>query len=667
MNKEKKLPKNFNPKAYLDLNPDVANDGVDPEFHYLNYGINEGRKYSYISTFGIFRGDGSNKELFIENEYTNKYGYLSPLNAGVSAWLGHTYFVNFLTSIIKPKKFVELGIHYGYSYFNICRIIEILKSELNDLSETKAYGIDNFAGDIHAVFEEKGDDIESHVNKLNKDYSYFSTIIKSNFDDAHSKFEDNSIDLLHIDGEHLYEDVKNDFKKWEDKLSDKSVVLFHDTQIKNRNFGVYKFWDEIKDSYPNINFEHSAGLGVLFYGNKINEKTKIFIKFISNVDNKKLVINFYKNLFTLTSLHSNVFLLENSKKESTYQNYEYINSHRLKIAIISDEIYRSNFDVRFKKIYDFYQDNRESVIVNYFYESSFDVKFIDLYDIFIFSRLLVEEQTLNLIEVIQKKGKKIIYDIDDYLIGTIPKFLKSHNTEEMKEDNTGRADITKQLIIKANLVTVGTSEMEKKLKPLNSKTLIFPNGINNNLVSNKDNDFDNNMQWSIILASSDTVDISMLSDVLNPILDNNDCHLKVVGPISKQVKKITSHANVSFYDNMSYQDFLNFLIKQNNAIGFIPLDDSEFSNCKTPIKYINYSSLRIPCICSNVKPYNEIIENEFNGFLANNTDDWLNYFNILKIKDNRKKIISNSQKIIKEQYTYDSLILKIDEIIKKVS
>ena len=662
MSVEKKLPKNFNPKAYLDLNPDVANDGVDPEFHYLNYGINEGRKYNYTSTVDLFRGDGSSKEHFVENEYTNKYAYLNPINAGVSAWTGHTYFVNFLISIIKPKKFVELGIHYGYSYFNICRVIEILKSDFEEFSESKAFGIDSFEGDIHAVFNENGNDVENHVKKLNKDLSYFSNIIKSNFDDACSKFEDKSIDLLHIDGQHLYEDVKNDFKKWEKKLSDNSVVLFHDTQITNRNFGVYKFWNEIKDNYPSINFEHSAGLGVLFYGKKINKKTEIFTKFITDKNNKKIVIDFYKNLYFLTYLHSNVYLLEKTKKENIIQNIDYIKTHNTKIAIISDEIYQSNFDVRLKKIFDFYQKKRNSVTVSYFYETLFDPQLIDYYDIFIFQRLLIEEQSLNLIDIIKQKGKKIIYDADDYLIGEIPDFLNSH---EKNSSIKARTEITKQLISKANLVTAGTNELEKKLSKLNSNSLVFHNGIDTNFIDNKN--CDNDTKLNIILASTDTVDISMLTEALPQILNNNDCHLKVIGPIANQVKEITNHTSISYYDRMSYQDFLEFLREQNNSIGIIPLDNSEFSSCKTPIKYIHYSSLGIPCICSNVKPYNEIIKNEFNGFLANNTDDWLNYFNILKNVDNRKKIISNSQKIIKEQYTYDSLILKIDEIIKKVS
>jgi hypothetical protein len=658
---KKILPKNFNPKAYLDLNPDVANNGVDPEYHYLNYGINEGRKYNYTSSIDLFRGDSSNKEHFIENEYTNKYAYLNPINIGGSAWTGHAYFVNFLVSIIKVKTFVELGIHYGFSYFNICRVMEILKSEYNDCRDSKAYGIDSFEGDVHAVFNEDGNNIEKHVNKLNINFSYFSKIIRSKFDDACLKFENKSIDLLHIDGQHLYKDVKNDFKKWKDKLSDNSVVLFHDTQIKSRDFGVYKFWDEIKDNYPTINFQHSAGLGVLFYGKKINKRTENFIEFISNKNNKKIVINFYKNMHFLTNLHSNVYLLEKSKKENIIQNVEYVKSHRTKIAIISDEIYQSNFDVRLKNIFEFYQKKRNSVIINYFYESLFEPELIDYYDVFIFSRLLIEEQSLNLIEIIKKKRKKIIYDIDDYLIGKIPKFLNYHSSG-------ARVEITKQLITQANLITVGTNEMQKKLNLLNNNTYVFPNGIDGNFIDNKDKDDneDSGHILNIVLASTDTVDISMLSEPLKQILDQNHCQLNVIGPISDQVKQMTNHANVFFHENMSYHEFLFFLQKQKNTIGFIPLDNSEFSNCKTPIKYIHYSSLGIPCICSNVKPYNEIIKNEFDGFLANNTQDWISYFNILKNKNTRKQITDNAKKNIIENYTYDSLILKIDEILKKV-
>ncbi len=41
------LPVDFKAQTYLFLNPDVAAAGVDPAAHYLEFGVNEGRRYRY--------------------------------------------------------------------------------------------------------------------------------------------------------------------------------------------------------------------------------------------------------------------------------------------------------------------------------------------------------------------------------------------------------------------------------------------------------------------------------------------------------------------------------------------------------------------------------------------------------------------------------------------
>lgn len=71
-------------------------------------------------------------------------------------------------------------------------------------------------------------------------YGGFSTLIESTFDDALHRFADGSIDLLHIDGQHFYEDARRDFQSWRRKLSDRAVVLFHDTDVPDREFGVFR-------------------------------------------------------------------------------------------------------------------------------------------------------------------------------------------------------------------------------------------------------------------------------------------------------------------------------------------------------------------------------------------------------------------------------------------
>jgi len=116
-------------------------------------------------------------------------------------------------------------------------------------------------------------------------YGSFSTLVRARFSDALERFGDKTIDLLHIDGSHSYVDVKEDFESWTPKLSEQCIVLCHDTQVRERGFGVYKFWDEIRRNYPSFEFLHGHGLGVLAYGvDKHARELPIFSSALSDAE-----------------------------------------------------------------------------------------------------------------------------------------------------------------------------------------------------------------------------------------------------------------------------------------------------------------------------------------------------------------------------------------------
>jgi glycosyltransferase involved in cell wall biosynthesis len=205
-----------------------------------------------------------------------------------NAWIGHIPFASWLIKSIEPEMFVELGTHSGNSYFSFCQAV----SEAN--LSTKCYAIDSWEGDEHAGYY--GDQIFGQVNAHNLEYyAEFSRLLRMTFDDATNCFANGSIDLLHIDGYHTYEAVKHDFEAWLLKLAPGAVVLFHDTNVREGGFGVWKLWEELQAQYPlNIEFTHSHGLGVLQLANGSVEKQLPWLS--PGVTEQKILKNYFSTL-----------------------------------------------------------------------------------------------------------------------------------------------------------------------------------------------------------------------------------------------------------------------------------------------------------------------------------------------------------------------------------
>ncbi len=175
-----------------------------------------------------------------------------PLN-----WVGHIPFAATLVSEIKPNLIVELGTHTGNSYFTLCQAVQENKLP------TRCYAVDTWKGECHAGHYDET--IYNEVNKYNQEnHSDFSYLLRTTFDEAAKQFSDNSIDLLHIDGLHTYEAVKNDYETWLPKVKEGGVILFHDICCRHADFGVWKLWDEINASQKfTHSYQHSYGLGIL--------------------------------------------------------------------------------------------------------------------------------------------------------------------------------------------------------------------------------------------------------------------------------------------------------------------------------------------------------------------------------------------------------------------
>ena len=201
------------------------------------------------------------------------------------AWVGHLPFAAWLVQETRPKVLVELGTHCGNSYFAFCQGVAACGIQ------TKCYAIDTWKGDPQTGYY--GEDVFTGVCQHNAlHYDEFSSLLRMTFDQGLSHFSDRSIDLLHLDGCHTYEAVRHDFEAWLPKLAHGAVVLFHDTSVRENNFGVWKLWEELRQLYPlNMEFSHSHGLGVLQLDALTDDGKISWLE--DGCDEKELLINYF--------------------------------------------------------------------------------------------------------------------------------------------------------------------------------------------------------------------------------------------------------------------------------------------------------------------------------------------------------------------------------------
>ena len=94
--------------------------------------------------------------------------------------------------------------------------------------DSELHAVDTWAGDPHTG--EYGEEVyQSFTGVLDRGFRTDKVALhRMTFDQALEKFDDESVDLLHIDGFHTYEAVAHDYETWLPKLASGGIVLFHD-------------------------------------------------------------------------------------------------------------------------------------------------------------------------------------------------------------------------------------------------------------------------------------------------------------------------------------------------------------------------------------------------------------------------------------------------------
>jgi glycosyltransferase involved in cell wall biosynthesis len=173
---------------------------------------------------------------------------------------------------------------------------------------------------------------------------------------------------------------------------------------------------------------------------------------------------------------------------------------------------------------------------------------------------------------------------------------------------------------------------------------------------------------TLLVASSDTVRVDYIASALARLRTDPAVSVQIVavGPPGEHLARAS--IPVERHPLMSHEEFKLFVASLNNPVALIPLDGSDFSACKSAIKFVDYSLAGVPSICSAVPPYADVVTNGATGRLVANTgSDWEAAIrDLVRSAETRRQLAEAARAMCLKDFAVEAAADAWDEVFAQV-
>ena len=264
-------------------------------------------------------------------------------------------------------------------------------------------------------------------------------------------------------------------------------------------------------------------------------------------------------------------------------------------------------------------------------------------------------------------GKFVLYEIDDLL------FELPENHPERKQALYNDALLPMiTAMVDADLVLVPTEELRRIAEGFNPNVIVLPNYLDDtlwHLRTPRDSINDRLLRIGYMGSNSHTPDLALVTPVLKEILKKYEGKVQVDIWGTPLPEGLNGVEGVNWHPSPTnvYKDFVKFFQTIDFDIAIAPLVDNLFNRCKSGLKFLEYSANGVAGVYSRIDPYESIVEDGVNGFLASNLDEW--YESLNKLIENptlRQEIAKLAQRDVDKNWLLSKNIQTWNDIFKKL-
>jgi glycosyltransferase involved in cell wall biosynthesis len=212
-------------------------------------------------------------------------------------------------------------------------------------------------------------------------------------------------------------------------------------------------------------------------------------------------------------------------------------------------------------------------------------------------------------------------------------------------------------------IQVTTDYLAGKMREHNENIFVLPNCLDFKLwdagLRFERTDKQIRILWSG--GSSHLEDLMVCRDALKAVLDRHpECVFVCAGFMPEGFSRVFDSKQIETVPWCDFKEHPYRLHRLRPDIGIIPLRDSEFARCKSPIKWTELSALAVPCVVSNSVVYNTDIKQGETGYLFDTPEQFTEQIETL-IKDThkRKEIGDRACAYVKDRFDIDKWAPKL--------
>lgn len=245
------------------------------------------------------------------------------------------------------------------------------------------------------------------------------------------------------------------------------------------------------------------------------------------------------------------------------------------------------------------------------------------------------------------KKNNVVFDFDDsiWLLDTSP--------ENKKFEFLKNSDKTKVNISNAHAVISGNTYLANYAKQFNKNVTIIPTTIDTSIHKPISKNLASETK-KIVIGWSGSISTMKHFEMAIPVLKEllikypNQLEIHVIGQASYKNKELEIISK-SWHSKTEVEDLNCF------DIGIMPLPDDEWAKGKCGLKGLSYMACGIATVMSPVGVNTEIIQHNYNGYLATTQNEWLDALStLIENKEMRELIGRRGLETVVKRYSVEA-------------